>query len=862
MRRVGTLGRVAGAGVLLVITMSAATAGAAASGVVSNSSPSKSPQVLATAGCALGNGVQHVVEVFFDNVHYNRDNPNVPADMEQLPALLNFIEDYGTLNSNEHTPLIAHTADDSLTDYTGLYGDRQGMGVANDYETYNPGNTSVDSAGSFAYWTDPVNDTSYPVTPGHDTDPSMIYSATSPSHAVPNPNGPNGETETPAPWVPFTRAGCNVGDVASANMDLENPSPDIAEAFGANSPEQAQLNNDPSYYDDQETNDYVGLSVHCAKGQQAAVCANADAVKYGQAGPSHTAVPDLLPTEPGGYNGYSALFGHKYIQPVVGPADVNDGSSTTRTLPRAPGNNFLPARSSGSDSFPVMDSAGNLTDLFGNELDGEYSDAPGPGFPGYGPITAAQSLSYTADMQEAGVPVTYTYVSDLHEKKYYPSNYVTAGGVPSQPPACSTTGAKSDYGLGPGDPCYEYNAEQWNAAFEVFFQRLADDGITPVNTLFVFAADEGDHFNGADVGRTISPSCSGTPGVAADTAKAGETPYTCQYPSGSVGEVDTDIHGLLAAQQGDSTSSFYSEPQGEAVYVTGSTTNTRQLEHEFASATVNDPFNGNPNTPITNYLADSEEESILHISTADPNRTPTFIDFPESEIYFSSGTSDSCATPVTAATANTQCEFLNREYLWNHGYYAPEIDTSWAGFVGPGVARKGLDGFTPQDGPNSAGASSGAAKLVPENLPGTWIDQADIRPTLMYLTGVKDDYVEDGRVITEDLARWSKDRAIRAPEFAALGECYKQLDASVGTFGSDTLAADTAAIESSSPGDAAYNTFEAKLTALAAGRNSLATILKKELWGAEFRDIPVPATGLQLYVCNQVIQGAAHLATG
>jgi hypothetical protein len=366
------------------------------------------------------------------------------------------------------------------------------------------------------------------------------------------------------------------------------------------------------------------------------------------------------------------------------------------------------------------------------------------------------------------------------------------------------------------------------------------------------------------VGRAVDPTtnCTGTPGVALDTATGSQTPYQCTYPTGTVGEVDTDIHGLLAAQQGDSTSSFYSEPQGEAVYVTGSSTNTRQLEHEFGAATVSNPFTGNANTPITNYMADSQEESILHISTADPNRNPTFVDFPESDIYFSSGTSDSCDSGVTPSNANSLCTFLNSFYLWNHGYYAPEIDTSWAGFVGPGVANKGLDGFLPQNGPSSAGPTSGSAKLVPENLPGTWTDQSDIRPTLMYLTGLKDDYVEDGRVITEDLAPASTNRALLAPNVAALGECYKQLNSSVGTFGSDTLAADTAAIKSSSPGDSAYQLFEAKLAALAAGRNSLAAILKTELWGAEFLNIPVPATSLQLYVCNQVIRGAANLSAG
>jgi hypothetical protein len=91
-------------------------------------------------------------------------------------------------------------------------------------------------------------------------------------------------------------------------------------------------------------------------------------------------------------------------------------------------------------------------------------------------------------------------------------------------PTCTTAGARTGYGLGPGDPCYEFNAQQYNDAFAAFFQRIADDGITPAHTLFVFAADEGDHFNGANAGRAMTPVCTGTPGVAVDTAAAGQTP--------------------------------------------------------------------------------------------------------------------------------------------------------------------------------------------------------------------------------------------------------------------------------------------------------------------------------------------------
>ena len=34
--------------------------------------------------------IKHVVYVEFDNVHFTRDNPNVPSDLEQMPNLLEF----------------------------------------------------------------------------------------------------------------------------------------------------------------------------------------------------------------------------------------------------------------------------------------------------------------------------------------------------------------------------------------------------------------------------------------------------------------------------------------------------------------------------------------------------------------------------------------------------------------------------------------------------------------------------------------------------------------------------------------------------------------------------------------------------
>src|SRR5438309_6392473 len=158
----------------------------------------------ASSSCALGNGVQHVINIVFDNTHFTRDNPNVPSDLEQMPALLNFLKGNGTLLTNEHTPIIAHTATDILTSLTGVYGDQMGVPVSNSFRYFNP-NGSTSLGVSFAYWTDPLFDptTSAPT----DTQPNMLTAA-----------GKN----APAPWVPFTRAGCNVGGAGTANIELAN----------------------------------------------------------------------------------------------------------------------------------------------------------------------------------------------------------------------------------------------------------------------------------------------------------------------------------------------------------------------------------------------------------------------------------------------------------------------------------------------------------------------------------------------------------------------------------------------------------------------------------------------------------------
>ena len=747
----------------------------------------------------------------FDNVHFFRDNPNVPSDLELMPNLLHFFDHNGTFLSNNHTPMIAHTANDILTTLTGLYGDRQGMSAGNNaYRFYNP-NGSTDPASAFAYWTDPIFDTATQPAPGSDSNPSMVYSPTPPATTSPSPAS---DTITPAPWVPYTRAKCDAGYVGTANVELENTGVDIPKVFGQGSPEDQQLNADMDSFKDAETADYVGVAVHCAQGS--AFCANAQGVKFGQSQPSPTASPDVLPDEPDAYNGFQALFGHRYVAPQLGAGTPNLAHN----------------------GYAVTNAAGNLVDENGNGLDGAFLSNH-PGFPGFSNINASQTLAYLADMQEAGVPITGGYISDVHGNEHIPALSGPGGPCAGAPAA-----------LGPGSACYIAQAQYYNQAFGIFFQRLAADGITPQNTLFVLSSDEGDHVAGANVGRAIQPTpanCDGAT-VSGDTV----TPdVVCSYPAGSFGELSGNLTGLLATQKSDTTPLVPVSDSSPYVYVTGNPgpddPAVRTLERDIAGLTAANPYTGTTQ-PITNYLADQDEAAILHMVDADPARTPTFTMFARPDYFLSSG----------AANCNSPCVIQFPGFAYNHGDFAAEINTNYLGVAGPGVKHLGLDGSAAGAGPSSAGPNSGQVIVTGSHTKGTWIDETDIRPTMMYLLGLNDDYEHDGRVITQILT--SPTKALRAGGVATLGACYKQLNSSVGEFGTDTLKFATKGIESTSPGDAQYLATDQALRILDQQRDQLAGVIKQDLENAAFNNTRISNVGALTGACQSLIGSARDLA--
>jgi hypothetical protein len=74
----------------------------------------------------------------------------------------------------------------------------------------------------------------------------------------------------PAPWVAFTRAGCDVGGFSVANLEFESVPADVNTVFGATSPEGIEAND--SKQRDKANADFLGIAVHCA--QNSALCAN------------------------------------------------------------------------------------------------------------------------------------------------------------------------------------------------------------------------------------------------------------------------------------------------------------------------------------------------------------------------------------------------------------------------------------------------------------------------------------------------------------------------------------------------------------------------------------------------------------
>jgi hypothetical protein len=186
--------------------------------------------------------------------------------------------------------------------------------------------------------------------------------------------------------------------------------------------------------------------------------------------------------------------------------------------------------------------------------------------------------------------------------------------------------------------------------------------------------------------------------------------------------------------------------------------------------------------------------------TGDPQRTPTFVMFGNPDYFFQ-----------TSGTPTLQ---ENPGFAWNHGGTNPEITTTWLGLVGPGVSGAGVDGET-------------------------WSDHTDIRPTILALVGLTDDYAHDGRVLVEAMSTQALPPAVDRTVFRKLAASYKSIMAPVGDLGRLTLALSTAGLAGS---DATYNQIEAQITSFTQQRDSLAAQMIQLLEAAAFGGQAIDAT--------------------
>ena len=109
--------------------------------------------------------------------------------------------------------------------------------------------------------------------------------------------------------------------------------------------------------------------------------------------------------------------------------------------------------------------------------------------------------------------------------------------------------------------------------------------------------------------------------------------------------------------------------------------------------------------------------------------------------------------------------FPGPSFVWNHGDFQNQITHTWLGIVGPGVQHNG-------------------------EFDEIFTDHTDIRPTILSLAHLKDDYAHDGRVVFEMLSDHALPDSLRdhRETLSRLAEAYKQINAPRGELGRQTLA--------------------------------------------------------------------------
>ena len=204
------------------------------------------------------------------------------------------------------------------------------------------------------------------------------------------------------------------------------------------------------------------------------------------------------------------------------------------------------------NGYQVTNAAGNLVDLNGNQINGAFLTNH-PGFPGFGSINAAQTLAYVADMQESGVPVTYGVHLRHPRQRAHPRRHRVQrrSGRPRKrqsratSPRPSTTTRPSR----PSSSAWPPTASPRQHRVRLQRRRGRPRGRRQRRA--------GHPAHTRQLRRRDGDAARRSPRVA------------CTYPAGSFGELDGNIHGLLATEKGNTTPFSLEADTAPEFYVTG-----------------------------------------------------------------------------------------------------------------------------------------------------------------------------------------------------------------------------------------------------------------------------------------------------
>ena len=490
-----------------------------------------------------------------------------------------------------------------------------------------------------------------------------------------------GPSQTPAPWVPFTRAGCTVGDFSTANMVLENAGVDLPTVFGAELAGGRAGQRRPGLVQGSPRSPTTSAWRSTAR-KGDAICANAQAVKFGQ---THAVArppsPTCCPTEPGGYTGYQALFGAQVHRAAARRGHAEPDAQ------RLPGHRRRRATSSTSTGTqinePFIDRTSRLPRASARPRRRRSPTSPTCRRPASRSPTATSPTCTSARPAPAGC-TTATATGSRQAAR--PGRRLLRRRTPRP-----TTHAFAD--VLRAARRRRHHAGQ----HAVRDQRR---GERPVRR------------------RERRPGDRSRPRPAA-TASPSPCHYAARPDRRAAGQHQGPAVDDREQRHRSSTSSRRAPRSTCTASRPPTTRRVRQLERDTAAMTGNNPYSGVNGEKIVELPGRRARAADPAHADRRPAADADVHDVPDARLLL-----------LHRRAPNVG---INPGFAWDHGYYSPNIDITWAWLVGPGRGRA-----TASTGRSRRPATRRTTRTrlntVPEaSTAGTWVEETDLRPTLLHL---------------------------------------------------------------------------------------------------------------------------------